>query len=69
MSFYTGIPVIFGVPKYAKMLQEAADKKNINVNFEHKLIEVRGKERVAVFNDKNGNTKEVNFDVLHCTPH
>lgn len=68
IEFFTAIPVIFGVPKYAKVLQAEADKKNINVNFEHKLLEIRGKDRVAVFADKDGNQREVKFDALHAVP-
>jgi len=70
IEYNTALPVIFGVPKYAEKLINLTKNKNIAVNFKHKLVEVRGKDRIAVFEDiDNNNTKkEVQFDILHAVP-
>lgn len=69
IDFYTPLPFIFGVPKYAQVLQKLADEKNIPVHLAHTLIEIRGKERVAVFKDNNAQKNvEVPFDILNATP-
>lgn len=60
---------MFGVPKYSESLLKIAAQKNINVNFKSKLVEVKGKDQIAVF--ENQDTKEltsVKFDLLHAVP-
>jgi len=42
VEFMKSIGVMFGVPKYARALEENARRLNINVNFKHKLIKVSG---------------------------
>lgn len=67
VSFYTAAPVIFGVKKYAEILLEEATKKGVNVNFQHVLKEVRGRDRVAVFRSVTEDRDvEVPFDILHA---
>lgn len=69
ISYYAAPPVVFTQPENAKVLKELADARNIKINLQHNLVEVRGKDRVAVFKDlTNQNNVEVDFDVLHVTP-
>jgi len=64
--------VIFGVEHFAKTLREVVKKKGIAVNFKHNLKEVRGEEKLAIFDvtDPDGNVteKEVTFGMLHVVP-
>jgi len=43
--------VLFGVPKYAESLAVVIKEKNIKLMLKNKLVEVRGKQRIAVFED------------------
>jgi len=68
IEYNTALGVIFGVPKYADILNGLCKTKNIQVNFKSKLVSVDGKNRVAVFEDENGTKREQNFDILHAVP-
>lgn len=50
--YNTALGVIFGVKKYAEGLLKVVERKNIQLNYKHKLIEV------------NASTKEAIFEVL-----
>ena len=69
IEYNSALGTIFGVKKYADVLVKLTQKKDIAVNYKNKLIEVRGKERVAIFQDiETGAQKEVKFDILHAVP-
>ena len=57
MEFHKTVGVMFGVPKYAKILEGLAKEKGIDVHLKSKLVEVRGQDRVAIF--QNQDTKEL----------
>ena len=70
IQYYSAAPAIFGVPKYAAMLEKLANERNIKVNLQHNLEKVDGRSRIATFKDaKSGNTVEVKFDFLHAVPY
>lgn len=61
--------VMFSQPKFAAALEKIAASKNIDVLKQSNLIEVRGKERVAVFqNLATKEIQEVKFDMAHIVP-
>ncbi len=71
--------VIFGVPAFAKPLMEVATRKDIELKFSCKLVEVLAKEKIAVFEKStesvvNGETKisisleKLSYDLLHAVP-
>jgi eukaryotic sulfide quinone oxidoreductase len=69
VSFWKPGGAVFGVPKYSDYLAQLHVEKKVDVKLFHELIEVKGKERIAVF--KNVNTKEIiekKFDLLHVVP-
>lgn len=51
--------MLFGVKKYADVLWEIVQRRDLNVNLRHNLIEVRADKQEAVFEnlDKPGETK------------
>ena len=62
-------PRIFGVEKYRFALEKVVKRKGINTLFEHNLIEVKGEDREAIF--ENVVTKEkvtMKFEMLHVVP-
>ncbi|KAM4747166.1 sulfide:quinone oxidoreductase, mitochondrial [Rhinophrynus dorsalis] len=68
--FNTSLGVIFGVKKYADALMQIIKERDIEVNFRHSLIEVRADKQEAVFEnlDNPGETKVLQYEMLHVTP-
>ncbi|XP_008557989.3 sulfide:quinone oxidoreductase, mitochondrial isoform X2 [Microplitis demolitor] len=68
--YNTSLPVIFGVKKYADALWEVCKTRNIKVNTQTCLVEVKGDDQEAVFVDlKNPDNKITQkYSFLHVTP-
>ncbi|XP_066951980.1 sulfide:quinone oxidoreductase, mitochondrial-like isoform X2 [Macrobrachium rosenbergii] len=68
--YYTSLPVLFGVKKYADALWEIVKERNISVNLRHHLIEVKPDSREAVFQnlDKPEELSTLKYEMLHVTP-
>jgi len=65
-------PSMFGVPYFAKELSKVADGYGIHKHFNHNLIKVDAANKRATFavvgGDKEGQTVEMDFDMLHGVP-
>lgn len=60
---------IFSVDKYANALKKVIDRYDIVTKFNHNLVELKPKEKVAVFQRKgNGGKVELEYDMIHVTP-
>ncbi len=68
IHFYSGGTIIFGVKKYAETLLKAVNRYKIQTHFYYNLVEIKGEERVAVFEDDKGNRVEEKFEFIHVTP-
>ena len=84
ISYYSSLPVIFGAKKYAATLNQVAKRKDVNLNFRHNLVEVKGKSKEAIFENldtQEKKTVKVNakkikklishifqYDFMHVTP-
>lgn len=79
VTFAVAGKVIFGVPSFAASLMKVAERKKINLQFSHKLIEVKAQERLAIFEKStettvNGEVKvsteqvTLHYDLLHVVP-
>ncbi|XP_041355640.1 sulfide:quinone oxidoreductase, mitochondrial-like [Gigantopelta aegis] len=69
--YNTSLNVIFAVKKYADRLLEVIKNRNINVNYQRSLIEVRPDRKEAVFaklNSDSGETETFHYDFMHVTP-
>ncbi|MGM0896461.1 MAG: NAD(P)/FAD-dependent oxidoreductase [Bacillota bacterium] len=67
--FGSANPAIFDVQKYREALEKVVERKNIDARFRTNLIEVRGEEKQAVFENLDTHEKEVvSYDMLHVTP-
>lgn len=65
--FATGLPVMFGVPKYSQALNKLREERGVAAMFEHDLVSV--KSNIATF--KSPHSKELvkkSFDFLHVAP-
>lgn len=72
VHFYTGGGVIFGVKKYAEVLNKVINRYNIKTHFLHNLVEIDAENKVAYFEckDTDGNIMRTpqEFDMIHVTP-
>lgn len=72
VEFYNAGPAIFGVPFFARALEKVVKNYGIKANHGHKLIEIDGPAKKAVFEvtDSLDNKKTVTkfFDMIHVTP-
>uniref|UniRef100_L2FVR6 Pyridine nucleotide-disulfide n=1 Tax=Colletotrichum fructicola (strain Nara gc5) TaxID=1213859 RepID=L2FVR6_COLFN len=66
ISFATGIPAMFGVPKYSAKLEELRKERGVEGLFQHDLFAVDG--NTAVFARPDGNQITKPFDLLHVVP-
>lgn len=66
ISFMTGLPVMFGVPKYSAKLMQLAQERGIRALFQHDLVEISGDSATFALPDGSHTTEK--FDFLHATP-
>ncbi|MGZ3744034.1 MAG: NAD(P)/FAD-dependent oxidoreductase [Pseudobdellovibrionaceae bacterium] len=71
ITFATAGKVIFGVPSFATALMKVVERKNIDLKFSHKLVEVKPHERLAIFENATETSTElvtIHYDLLHVVP-
>ena len=71
IMYNSSLGVIFGVKKYADALWKyVINKRTMDVNLRHNLIEVKGDTKEAVFEllDYPGETVTFSFEMLHVVP-
>jgi sulfide:quinone oxidoreductase len=69
VMFVSGGTKIFGVEKYADSLNKVIERKEIETHFKHNLIEIRGTEKIAVFEQLDTKQHvEIPFDMIHVVP-
>lgn len=67
--FASAASAIFGVPRYARTLNEVLARKGIQALFRHNLVEVRNTTNEAIVeNLDSGERKAIAFDLLHVAP-
>ncbi|KAK6599992.1 Sulfide:quinone oxidoreductase/flavo-binding protein [Botrytis cinerea] len=65
ITFATGLPAMFGVPKYNIKLEELRKERSVTGLFQHDLIAIDG--NTAIFNSPDGKVTK-DFDLLHVVP-
>ena len=67
INFATGLPVMFGVPKYNKALTALQQERGVNGLFQHDLVAIDG--NTATFARPDGQEQVTQqFDLLHVAP-
>jgi sulfide:quinone oxidoreductase len=68
ITFATGLPTMFGVPKYSVKLNELREQRGVEGLFQHNLVSVDG--NVATFDvlGDGGGQVQRRFDFLHAVP-
>ncbi|KAF7555587.1 hypothetical protein G7Z17_g2077 [Cylindrodendrum hubeiense] len=67
ISFATGIPTMFGVPKYSATLEVLRKERGVEGLFQHDLLSINGNTATFVRGDGKGEVKK-HFDFLHVVP-
>ncbi|GAA6043003.1 hypothetical protein JCM8097_003883 [Rhodosporidiobolus ruineniae] len=66
--FATGMPTMFGVPKYSQALEKIRQERNVDGLFGHNLVSIDNSKKVATFSTGEGQTATRDFDFLHVVP-
>lgn len=67
--FGVAMPRIFAVDPYASTLEEIVQRRDIDVQLKHDLIEIRPDSKEAIFQIvESDETKTIKYDMLHVTP-
>jgi len=67
ITFATGLPVMFGVPKYSTKLNELREARVVEGLFQHDLLSIDS--NIATFAQPDGGGKvKRHFDFLHAVP-
>ncbi|KAL3417441.1 Sulfide:quinone oxidoreductase/flavo-binding protein [Phlyctema vagabunda] len=67
ITFATGLPTMFGVPKYNAKLEELRKERSVDGLFQHNLIAIHG--NTATFSSPDGKSQVTkDFDLLHVVP-
>lgn len=68
ISFATGMPTMFSVPHYSKVLDGLREERGVSGFFQHNLVAIEDQGKTAVFQRPNGDQVKMPFDFLHVTP-
>ncbi|KAG8426791.1 hypothetical protein J3459_007837 [Metarhizium acridum] len=66
VSFATGLPVMFGIPKYSATLDQLRRERDVEGLFQHDLVSIDGNQATFVLPD--GKQVKRRFDFLHVVP-
>ncbi|KAI1875206.1 hypothetical protein JX265_004264 [Neoarthrinium moseri] len=69
-TFATGAPAMFAVPKYSQALEQLRQERGVDGLFQHNLVSVDAKNKVATFKNLADEGKEVQreYGFLHVVP-
>lgn len=67
IAYATGLPVMFGVPKYSAILEEMRKERGVEGLFQHDLVAVEGNTATFARPDEKESVKK-HFDLLHVVP-
>jgi sulfide:quinone oxidoreductase len=72
LRYFVHAPVIFAVPFFARECVKIAERYGVKVNYQHNLVAVDAKAKVAIFEivggEKQGQRIEVSYHMLHVSP-
>ncbi|KAK5188498.1 hypothetical protein LTR96_011153 [Exophiala xenobiotica] len=67
ITFATGLPVMFGVPKYSTELNALREQRRVEGLFQHDLVSIQGNTATFASPDSKERVKR-HFDFLHVVP-
>ncbi|KDQ60863.1 hypothetical protein JAAARDRAFT_204661 [Jaapia argillacea MUCL 33604] len=67
-EFWTGMPSMFSVKKYADALNELRIQRGIDAQFQHNLTSIDIDNHTATFTKADGSTVSADYSLLHVVP-
>jgi sulfide:quinone oxidoreductase len=62
-------PGMFGVPEFAKVLEQVVERYGIDVRFQSEMVEIDpSKKEVVISDNKEGSKYTIGYDFLHAVP-
>jgi sulfide:quinone oxidoreductase len=62
-------PGMFGVPEFARVLEQVVDRYGIDVRFESEVVRIDGENKRLVIRDNSvGSESTLDYDMVHLTP-
>ncbi|KAM0756029.1 FAD/NAD(P)-binding domain-containing protein [Meredithblackwellia eburnea MCA 4105] len=68
LTFATGMPAMFAVPKYAQALNALREERGVEGLFATNLVSIDNATSTATFSTADGGKIEKTFDLLHAVP-
>lgn len=72
IEYWSGAARLFSVDKYEKTLLKVVERGKMKLNFEVKLKEIKGNDKIAIFEgfgqNNNGDIYETEYEMIHVTP-
>jgi sulfide:quinone oxidoreductase len=68
ITFATGLPVMFGVPKYSAKLEEMRKERSVEGLFQHDLVSIDDGNMATFARPDGQEPVRVKFDLLHAVP-
>ena len=68
VSFFTGMPTMFAVPKYSEVLNALRVERGIPGYFQHNLTAIDAANRKATFKKPDGSEHVEDYTIMHVTP-
>ncbi len=68
LIFCSAAPGIFPVKKYAATLNQVIARKELDMRYQTKLVELRPELKEAVFESPDGDQSVLSYDMIHVTP-
>lgn len=70
MHFCTASPAMFGIADFSRVLDKVVQRYGIRPHFQHNLVKVDARRRVATFEKLGGDDEfvDIEYDLLHVTP-
>ncbi|KAI1263313.1 FAD/NAD(P)-binding domain-containing protein [Xylariaceae sp. FL1019] len=68
VTFATGAPAMFAVPKYSQALEKLRKERDVTGLFQHNLTGVDAKKKIATFKNADGAEVQREFGFLHAVP-
>ncbi|EPQ29618.1 uncharacterized protein PFL1_02837 [Pseudozyma flocculosa PF-1] len=68
IDFATGLPVMFGVPKYSARLEELRKERGVNGLFQHDLVAIEDGNTAVFARPDGAEPLRRKFDLMHVTP-
>ena len=68
LSFYSGLPKLFAIEKYAKSLHKVCEQRNVFVHLQHNVTAIDTEKKLVTFKTPTQENVIQSYDLLHVVP-